>query len=78
MNDYDYEPKLYNFIVNQIKPREGLKPLSHLYGEYNAQFFKDYGEKHFNIKGFSLEEWTYAYDWAIADVFNGGCEFETF
>jgi len=69
----DYDKKLYDFIRGQIE---------HLKYAYNrdcdAQVFKTMAEEHYGFdRKILLQEWELAFEWAIADVFGGGCEVET-
>ena len=65
----DYEKPIYNFICSQIR---GLK---WIYGRDFASI-KDTGIKHYGLVGYSDADWDQAWNWAIADEFNGGCEIE--
>jgi len=68
---HDYNQKYYNFIYDQIK---GLKrPLS-TFIELHKQLIDV--STHYNIHPINIIEFEHAFEWAIADVFGGGCEVE--
>lgn len=68
----DYNKDLYNFIYGQIKN------LKYAYNvDFNATDFKSLAENHYGFKPYPLDDWQIALEWAIADVFGGGCEVET-
>ena len=69
----DYNKVLYDFIYSQIK---NLKYAYQV--DFNATNFKSMAENHYGFGNYPLTEWQLAFEWAIADVFGGGCEVETY
>ena len=63
----DYNQKLYKFIRDQIKD------VKYIYKEHRDAIFNT-GKEHYGLKNFTPEEWSQAFEWAIEDEFNGGCE----
>lgn len=67
----DYNKKLYNYIVSQIKDTK------YLYNRGTGiKGLIDAGINNYGLVGYSNEEWKQAMEWAIADVYGGGCEVE--
>ncbi len=68
----DYNKQIYNFIVIQ------LKDIKYLYTrDFNVSMFKKLAEEHYDFAIFPINEWQLAFEWAVADVFGGGCDVET-
>ena len=64
----DYNARYYNFIYDQIKD------LKFYYSDlYKAMVDTS---THYDIHPVDLKEFKQAFDWCVADVFNGGCEVE--
>jgi hypothetical protein len=63
----DCDKKLYKFIINQIKDTK------YMYLDHKYAIF-DLGKTHYGLTGYTDDEWEYAFMWAIANNYNGGCE----
>jgi hypothetical protein len=65
----DYNKIYYNFIVGQIKD------LRYAYSDLKSALLSTWIFQ-YPDKGLDKIEFEHAFEWAVADVFGGGCEFE--
>ena len=64
----DYNQRYYNFIVDQIKDIR--------YCPYDLLNVMIETSKHYSIHPININDFELAFEWAVADVFGGGCEIE--
>lgn len=66
---------IYKFIFNQIIRS------NHLPSTFNniktVNILKEIAEKHYGLSEYNIEEWEFAFEWALANVFGDGVECET-
>ena len=67
MDKLDYIPRLYKFIVEQIRMTTYLNKECKI-GIIQA------GIENYSLIGYTNEEWEQAWIWALADEYGGGCE----
>jgi hypothetical protein len=64
----DYNEQYYNFIIDQIKD------LKYAYSDLCDQLIST--SIHYAIYPVNEKEFRHAFEWAVANVFNDGCEVE--
>jgi hypothetical protein len=65
----DYNSVYYDFIIGQIKD------LKYAYTDLKSALVSTWRYQ-YPDKGLDKIEFEHAFEWAVADVFGGGCEYE--